>query len=97
MSIFRTSSSSELKKEHFGVGSIVELPNQSFLVISLDNGNVGLLDLTTFIYVGHSTTSVDDQNYLTENEMRAILGGFPDAFSDFGFKAAGIKFQFSGY
>lgn len=97
MSIFKVNNQTPMDVKNFGVGSIIELPNESYLLIDLDSGSVGLVNMTTFKYVENSKTLVLDVNFLTEDEAKRLVGRFTDAFSDFNFNAAGIKFKFKGY
>ena len=89
--MFRGKTKSEMNPKVFGAGSFVMINEHvGFMVVSAGANSVRLLDMRTF-EVMTPIVSVEDPNFLSEDETRKLISGTNCAFSDFDYEPAGLK------
>ena len=93
LNMFRTNNTSEMSDTKFGVGSEIRGErNENWLVVREKNGNVRLVNLTTF-EIEEGFVQVVDYNHMTRDEAGNIaqLNRLPYTRSDFSYIAKGFK------
>jgi hypothetical protein len=89
--MFRGKTQSKPDPSLFGVGSFVIEGNAvAFMVIAVSGNGVRLLDMRTFLEQS-PIVSVEDPNFLSEDECRKLISGTGCTFSDFDFQSRGLK------
>lgn len=88
--MFRGSKRTDMSAKNFGVGSLIIGGNDRYTVVAVTEDMVRLLDLNTFELCG-SSVRVADYNFLSEEEVRALVHGLEGAFSDYDYDPKGIK------
>jgi hypothetical protein len=90
--MFRGIQKSKMQPDQFGVGSIFEADRSNRYVVVSEGPCVRILNLNTF-EVSTNWVSVEDVNFLTQDEARKVvnLADLNFTFSDFDFNPSGIK------
>lgn len=94
--MFRLNQDSELSRSKFSVGSIIVGEYAQRWLIVGKGKSVELVDLSTFKIVDNSSTKVEDLNFMSEQEVRDLVGDTIGkqlnwTFSDFRFDSRGLK------
>lgn len=92
--MFRNTKKSELSDKNFGAGSRIEIGgHMQWLVVALPHAvgeAVRRLNLSTFELEG-PVVSVTDPNFLTQQEVAALVDDLHLTWSDFTFNPKGLK------
>jgi hypothetical protein len=89
--MFKKNQPSDMKPEHFGVGSIIIVSDKQYLVCGTDD-RAWLLDCNTFIRATPiSSNRITDLNWFSEDEARQLIGLLDVAFSDVDIDTKGLK------
>jgi len=89
--MFRGKTKSEINPKLFGAGSLIMTNGKiTYMVISVGGVGCRLLDMRTFEEIQPIIT-VEDPNFLSEEETRKLISGTNFAFSDFDLDPAGLK------
>ena len=89
--MFRNTKPTKLVPENFSVGStITGAPGEKYLVVGFDKNRIGLIDLQTFMTVGYPVT-VEDDKFLSLEEVLQLLDFTDRTFADFTLDAKGLK------
>jgi hypothetical protein len=88
--MFRDTKRSEITPKHFGAGSVLKAGNhESYLVVCSGN-TVQLLEWRTFELFG-KPVPVQDPNFMSQDEVRALTSQTENTFSDFDLLPQGLK------